>query len=263
MLLVALLLAAANPDWNRPVDPFRIAGNLYYVGANEITSYLFVTPQGHILLDGGYEETAPLILANIANIAKIGYEPKDVKILINSQSHVDHAGGFAALKQATGAKLWVMKGDAEEIERGGLGDPHFADTMPFPKVKVDRVLKDGDKVTLGKTTLTAVLTAGHTPGCTTWTTTIEGKHVVFVCSVAAPGYKITPELVNEFRATFKKLAALPCDIFLGSHGGFFDLDRKRMTGEFVNPLDYQRFLERSQRTFEEQVKTSQTAAPAK
>src|SRR5215468_1825633 len=135
----AILLAAAVAEWNQPVEPFRVAGNLYYVGANEITSFLVTTPAGHIVLDGGFEETAPQILANIA---KLGFKKEDVKVLLNSQAHNDHAGGFAALKKATGAKLEVMAGDAEQIERGGVGDFAFGDKFPFPKVHVDRVLHD-------------------------------------------------------------------------------------------------------------------------
>jgi metallo-beta-lactamase class B len=254
MPLSAILLAAAVAEWNRPVEPFKIAGNLYYVGANEITSFLIATPEGHIVLDGGFEETAPQILGNIR---KLGFKPEDVRVLINSQAHYDHAAGFAALKKATGARLEVMAGDAEQIERGGIGDFAFGDKFPFPPTKVDRILHDGDTVSLGGATLKAVLTAGHTPGCTTWTMTAGGKRVVFVCSVTAPGYTLTPPLVEQYRKSFQILKALPCDIFLGSHGGFFDLDHKRKTGNFVDPDGYRQYLARSQAAFEKQV----TSAP--
>lgn len=245
-----LLLAAAVAASNQPVEPLRIAGNLYYVGANEVTSFLITTPEGHIVLDGGFEETAPQILANIE---KLGFKPKDVKILLSSHAHYDHAGGLAALEKATGAKLEIMAGDVPAFERGGVGDSQFGDKFPFPRAHVDRVLHDGDTVALGGTTLTAVLTPGHTPGCTTWTTTIAGKHVVFLCSTSAPGYTLTPALVEQYRQTFRILAALPCDIFLASHGSFFDLDRKRKTHDFVDPEGYRAFVEGSRAAFEKQV----------
>ena len=251
----ALLLAvAATAGTNQPVEPFNIAGNLYYVGANEVTSFLITTPKGHIVLDAGYDETVPQILDNIR---KLGFKPEEVKVLLNSQAHFDHAGGFDKLKKATGAKLEVMAGDAGQIERGGIGDSQFGDRFPFTPVHVDRVLHDGDTVQLGGTTLQAVLTPGHTPGCTTWTMTAGGKHVVFLCSVSAPGYTLTPALIEQYRKSFQILAALPCDIFLGSHGSFFDLDRKRKTHDFVDPEGYRRFLEASRADFEKKV----TSAP--
>ena len=220
------------------VVAFRIAGNLYSVGEGETTSYLFATPQGHILLD------APDAEVVLANVRKLGFEPKDIKFLLNSQAHFDHAGGFARLKEVTGAKLEVMDGDAQQIERGGLGDFAFGDRFPYKPAKVDKVLHDGDVVELGGTRLTAIKTPGHTRGCTTWTATIDGKRAVFLCSVTAPGYELTPPLVAEFRASFKRLAALPCDLFLGSHTTFFQGN------------DYRDFVEKSRQAFEEQVRSA-------
>ena len=251
MLFALFLFAAAVAEWNQPVEPVRIAGNLYSVGANEITSFLIATPQGHILLDGGFEETAPQILANVR---KLGFDPKDVKVLLNSQAHYDHAGGFAALKKATGAKLEVMDGDAQQIERGGLKDFAFGDRYPFPPARVDRVLHDGDTVSLGGTTMTAVLTPGHTRGCTTWTMTAGGKRVVFVCSTTAPGYDLRGPIVEEFRATFRRLPALPCDIFLASHASFFNPAHRN------DSETYRRFIARTKAAFEEQLRTSPSGA---
>jgi metallo-beta-lactamase class B len=160
--ILAALLAQADPtsrSRNQPVEPFKLIGNIHYVGANEITSFLVTTPQGHILLDGGFVETVPQILANIR---KLGFRPEDVKVLINSHAHLDHAGGFAELKSVTGASLAVMQGDAEQVARGGRGDFAFGDTLAFPAVQPDRVLHDGDLVALGGTTLKAVRTpAAH------------------------------------------------------------------------------------------------------
>lgn len=253
--------------WNRPVEPFRIAGNLYYVGANEITSYLIATPAGHIVLDGGYEETAPQIEANIR---KLGFKVEDVQVLLNSQAHFDHAAGFAQLQRDTGAKLEVMQGDAEVIEGGGRGDFFFGDKYRFPAAKVERVLHDGDTVSLGGTTIRAVLTAGHTRGCTTWTLDVNdgGRllHAVFVCSQSVlPGSNLVnnPKYRNQaqdYRDGFRKLRALPCDIFLGAHGSFFDLEPKRArlkTGAkdnpFIDPQGYRGYVDRTEKIFETEL----------
>ena len=257
-MVLAALLAQSDPQsrsWNQPVAPFRIAGNIYYVGATEITSFLIATPNGHIVVDGGFVETAPQILANIRTL---GFRPEDVKVLLNSHAHLDHAGGLAALKKATGASLQIMEGDDVQIENGGRGDFAFGDRLTFPPVKVDKVLHDGDVVALGGTKLVARRTAGHTKGCTTWTTNAEGHPVVFVCSTTAPGYQLRgnaayPNIVEDFRETFRTLATLPCDIFLAAHGSFFHLAQKMKTKDFVDPQGYREFIERSRREFERQL----------
>src|SRR5437764_4594529 len=146
LLALAAILAPADPAANQPVEPFRIAGNLYYVGTNEIASYLLTSPAGHVLIDTAFVESAPQILANIG---KLGFRPADVKILLNTQAHFDHAGGFAELKRVSGASLQVMEGDAEQIAAGGLHDFAFGDKYPFPAVKPDKVLHDGAVIALG------------------------------------------------------------------------------------------------------------------
>src|SRR4029079_11530552 len=150
---------------NKPPAPFRIAGNLYSVGSSGISSYLITTPAGHVVIDAGYESTVPIIAANIRTL---GFKVEEVRILLNTQEHYDHAAGFAALKKDTGAQLMVSGPDAALIERGGVRDFSYGDKYPFPPAKVDRRLKDGDTVTLGKLTLHAHVTPGHTKGCTTW-----------------------------------------------------------------------------------------------
>src|SRR4030095_15706394 len=157
-------------SWNQPVKPFRIAGNLYYVGASDLSSLLIITPQGHILLDSGLVETEPQIQQNVA---KLGFRLEDVKVLINTHAHYDHAGGLALLKRLTGATLMASEADAALLAAGGKGDPNFGDTLAYEPVKVDRILRDGDKVELGGVTLTAHLTPGHTKGNTTWTMTVN------------------------------------------------------------------------------------------
>jgi len=155
---------AADRRANTPVEPFQIIGNIYYVGAAEVTSFLITTPKGHILLDGGFVETAAQIKENIK---KLGFKLEDVKFLLNSQSHFDHAGGLAELKKSTNAKMLASEADKISLENGGKDDFHFGDTLPYEPVKVDKIIKDDDRIKLGGVSLKAVLTPGHTRGCTT------------------------------------------------------------------------------------------------
>lgn len=212
-------MAQADPtsrSWNQPVEPFRIAGNLYYVGASDIAAYLVATPEGHILLDGGFVETVPLIRESVK---KLGFKIEDVKILLNTHAHYDHAGGLAELKKITGAKLHASKADAPALARGGRNDPLLGDKFPFPPVEVDRLLQDGDTVTLGGSTLTARLTPGHTAGCTTWTMKAGGLDAVVVCSTSTlpmtrlgenPTY---PGIARITPAPFKPCARSPATSF--------------------------------------------------
>jgi metallo-beta-lactamase class B len=286
VLGIAALLAPpwlesqADPDSrsrNQPVAPFRILGNLHYVGASDVTSFLLATDRGLILIDGGYVETAPQIRDNIA---RLGFKPSDVKIILGSHAHLDHAGGMAQLKAWTGARLFASAGDAPLLEAGGRGDPFFGDKLLFPPVKVDHLLRDGEAVTLGNTTLVAHVTAGHTPGCTTWTTRVaEGGRlydVVFVCSTSIlSGYRLVdhptyPGIADDYARTFATLAALPCDVFLGSHASFYDgADKARRLREgarpnpFVDPQGYRAYVTRSAADYREQLDRERTQAADK
>lgn len=255
-------------SWNQPVKPFRIIGNVYYVGASDITSFLIATPEGHILLDSGFAETVPQIRRNIISL---GFRLEDVKFLINSHAHIDHAGGLAELKELTKARLLASAADAALLANGGKGDFGLVgERFSFKPVKADRILRDGDKVKLGGTVLTARLTPGHTKGCTTWTTRVSdhGKNynVVFVGSTSAPGYRLVgnaeyPNIVADYEQTFRRLKKLPADVFLGSHGRFFGLQEKiKLLGQnpnqnpFVDPRGYKDFLEQAEKDFQAQLK---------
>ena len=260
-------------NWNKPIQPVRIAGNLYYVGANEITSYLITTPEGHFLLDGGFVETAPLIQRNIE---QLGFKLSDVKILLNSHAHFDHAGGLAELKKVTGAKFVASEGDAELLRHGGHGDFRFGDRLAFPPIVPDRVIHDGETVELGDQVMTAHLTPGHTKGDTTWSARIrDGSKtydVVFVGSQSSLDYKFIgeesyPGILSDFEKSFATLNRLPCDIFLASHGNFFDLMEKHervLRGEsnvFVDPDGYRNYLRESEKDFRDKLaKQKQDAA---
>lgn len=246
-------------SWNQPVEPFRIAENLYYVGASDIASYLITTPAGHILIDGGFVETAPQIEANVV---KLGFKLDDVEILLNSHAHFDHAGGLAELKAKTGAKLFASAADATLLESGGKGDFRFGDEGQFPPVAVDRRFADGEKVTLGGAELTAHLTPGHTRGCTTWTFKASALDVVVVCSASILDYRFVgkesyPGIAADYERTFATLKALPVQIFLAPHGGFFDLAGKReraakgmgLRNPWVDPAGYEAWVERMEAAF--------------
>jgi metallo-beta-lactamase class B len=261
----AQLIAQANEtdrSWNQPVEPFRIADNIYYVGANEITSYLITTPKGHILLDSGFKETVPQITANIA---KLGFKIADVKYLINSQAHYDHAAGLAELKRLTGAKLLASVEDAKLLGRGGKDDPNFHDRFLFEPVAADKTFSDGWKLKLGGTTMIANITAGHTKGCTTWTTAANesGKtlNVIFVCSTTAPGYQLVnnpkyPDIATDFEQTFARMKKFKVDIFLSAHASQYKLDEKlallqsgAKSNPFIDPKGYIEYLEATEKSF--------------
>lgn len=285
MLVAMLLLSAVNSfaqqndeeqrAWNRPVKPFRVAGNIYYVGVAGVTSFLITTPEGHILLDSGFAETVPRIEESMR---QLGFKLKDVKVLINSHAHFDHAGGLARLKELTGAKLMIMEGDAEMIAQGGKGDFAWGDKFAFEPAKVDRVLHDRETVELGGVTMTARLTPGHTKGNTTWLTKVreDGREldVVFVGSMSVPGYKLLemplyPNIVADYASSFAMLKSLKCDILLAPHGSFFDLDNKRLRQEkgakpnpFIAPQDYKIFLTRMEKAYREQLAKERRAKAA-
>lgn len=248
--------------WLEPVEPFRIAGNLYYVGTVELGIYAIRTPQGAILIDTGLYQGVPGLLENLR---KLGIAPADVKVLLASHAHADHVGGTATMKRLTGATLAVSVEDAKLLARGGREDFAFGDRFPFPAVKADRLLRDGDKVELGGTTLVARITPGHTQGCTTWTMAVEegGRRydVLFGCSYSTPGYKLVgnpryPRIVEDFRATFAALKSLKCDIQLASHAGFMDLAERRARQKagdalaFVDPVRCKAFVAASEAAFE-------------
>ncbi|NNM77422.1 subclass B3 metallo-beta-lactamase [Sphingomonas sp. ID1715] len=264
-MLAALLLAAApvalseeERAWNAPVAPFRIADNLYYVGTADLAAYLVVDPAGMILLDGGLPQSAPLILDSIR---QLGFDPKHVRYLINSQAHRDHAGGLAELKRATGAKLLASAPDAALLERGGTGDFAFGDRLTYPPVKADGLLRDKAVLSLGRIRMTARLTPGHTRGCTSWTLPVRAdghvRQALFICGASAPGYRLTdnrayPWIMEDFRRSFETWRSLPCDLFLGAHASYYGMAEKRAQMEpgkpnpFFDPQGCRAFLSRSE-----------------
>jgi metallo-beta-lactamase class B len=279
MLRIALLTLTValgfvqQDDSLQPFPPFKIAGNLYYVGSHGLASYLITTPQGHILINSDLEASVPLLRASVE---KLGFQFTDVKVLLISHAHFDHDAGSAAVKRMTGAKYMVMDGDVPVVESGGKLD-FFYGTSPsglYPPAKVDRVLHDGDSVTLGGSTLIAHLTPGHTKGCTTWTmkTTEDGKsyNVVILGSIGVnPGYVLVnnkdyPQIADDYVRGFKTLRSLPCDVFLASHGRFYDMQAKYAKlqkgggpNPFIDPAGYKAHLDLQEKNFRAKLEEQQ------
>ena len=258
------LRAQAPPEWTDPFPPFRIAGNLYYIGSRGLASYFITTPQGHILINSGLENNVPLIRASVE---RLGFNFADLRVLLISHAHWDHDAGSAAIKRLTGATYMVVDGDVSVVESGGQTDFQYGSdaTMRYPPTRVDRVLHDGDEVTLGGTSLVAHLTPGHTKGCTTWTMKVQESGKTYdVVIIGSPnvneGYNLVnnaayPQIATDYERTFRVLKSLPVDLFLGAHGSYFDLDTKysRMTergvSSFIDPVGYRNYIREREEAF--------------
>jgi metallo-beta-lactamase class B len=262
------LHAQANADWTRPFPPFHIAGNLYYVGSEDLASYLITTPQGLILVNSSLESSVPLIRKSIEDL---GFRFSDIKILLISHAHYDHCAGSAEIIKQTGAKYDVMAGDVSVVESGGRTDFQYgADASKrYPPAHVDRVLHDGSTVRLGGVILTAHLTPGHTRGTTTWTMdeTEHGRvlHVVIVGSPNVnPGYKLVgnqayPQIASDYKRGFAVLKGLPCDVFLGAHGAYFGMTEKYTRWKngdrdaFIDPAGYKAYISDREQAFQAEL----------
>ena len=269
--LGAAAFASAAPSgaqdaatWNKPVAPFRIGEGLYYVGALDLTSYLIVTRAGLIVIDGGDAVVGRQV---VQNIRTLGFDPAQVKIILNTHQHFDHAAGIPEIRKAApDAKLYVSGPDAPVVAAGGKGDPYLkGKTYEYEPTPVDHVLKDGETVSLGGWTLTAHVTGGHTAGCTTWTfpVTVAGKvrqALVHCSSSVLPGYRLGrtetyPGITAAYQKSFATWKTLPCEVFLASHGAFFDLTAKRakldagQADAFVDPAGCRSFYAKQEATF--------------
>ena len=212
----------AHGAWSAPIEPFRIVGNLYYIGAQNISSFLFATPEGLIVVDTGSPEMIPVVRRNIE---KLGFHVGDVKILLSGHAHWDHVGGHAAMKRASGAQVMALGDDATAIERGTDMSPSASEG--WEPVHVDRILHDGDTVELGGTKLEAVWAPGHTPGCTVWTAEVVEadrpyRVAMFACMEPSGDVKLVdnprfPDLVEQTRSTFRKLRRLHPEFALLVH----------------------------------------------
>lgn len=277
MILLAIVMTsfgrAASADEAFPGH--RIVGNVYYVGSKALATYLITTPDGHILINSGFEETVPLIRGSVESL---GFKMRDVKIILESHAHSDHVAGHALLKELTGAKVFVMRGDEGVIGSGGVGQYLYTDSR-WPPCEVDRVLKDREEVKLGGTTLVARLTPGHTRGCTTWawrvTEGTKNYNVVVIGSPNVnPGFRLVenkdyPEMAADFAKTFEVLKSLPCDVFLGAHGEYYGMLAKyerlkdAEKNPFVDPDGYRAYVELKEKAFRKTLSEQQSAKSEK
>ena len=264
--------AQKNPEWTTPIAPFQIADGLYYVGSKDLASYLVVTPQGDILINSSLTSSPALIRRSVE---QLGFKFSDIRILLISHAHSDHDAGSADIIRTTGAKYMVMDGDVPVVESGGKEDFNYSKDL-YPAAKVDRVLHDGDEVRLGSAVLVAHKTAGHTRGCTTWTMKVrQGAKTLNAVIVGSwnvnPGFRLVdkpgqpasyPGIADDYRHTFALLKQLPCDIFLGAHGMYFDMLGKLaraapgQAGEsvWIDPQGYQTTLAEREQAFETELR---------
>ncbi len=264
----ALTFAASSgipPSWSQPAEPFEIFDGVYWVGTEGLAAYLFTTAEGHILLDVGLPQNAALVEASIE---KLGLRVKDVHYLLNSHAHFDHAGGLARLQTDSGAEVIASEGDRYALEHGVYPGWEGRHELDFPPVHVDRVIGDGDTVSLGGVTLTAHLTPGHTAGCTSWSFTAHdrgGDHRALVfCSASVALNRLAPDpqypgIVDDYRTTFRRMKALEVDAWLAPHPEQFGLAEKLArrrdgaTNPFVNPEEKDRRMKAFEVDFERAV----------
>lgn len=280
-LVLAVLAALAVPAaaraqdaqeriaWNRPFAPFSIIGNVYYVGTEGLSAFLITGPRGHVLIDGGLPESAPIIAANIK---ALGFNLRDVRYLLINHTHFDHAGGLAELKRLTGAQLVATPGQRADLENGNtIGRPTLA---AFPPVKVDRYVRNGDRLVLGPIILTAIHSPGHTRGGVSWAIKIAGKRVLFATSLTVAGQNLIddpayPQAAADFRATFSRLKRERADIFVNFHPDFFNMAQRRAAQRggkadaFVDPTELRRQVDAAENAFQQELTRQRAARPAR
>ena len=254
-------------SWNRDFPPYHVIGNIYYVGSNDVAQFLITTPDGHILLDSGFEASVPRLRDNVQSL---GFKFEDVKILLTSHAHIDHVQGHALVRKLTGARVVASDGDAPFVAAGGKGEPVFDGVYSWTPCPVDQRVSDGEVITLGNTVLVAHVTPGHTMGATTWTMKVDGGNgrlldvVFFPSANINPGVHLVgntryPTIAADFARSFATWRSLPCDVFLGVHGDFFGMAKKAerlaRAGDnpFIDPVGYRKFVEASEARYRSQL----------
>ena len=260
LVLVGQRLNATKVGGQAPAEPFRIAGNFYYVGASDVSAFLITGPAGHIVLDAGYPTTATMIMASIA---KLGFDIKDVKVLLNSEPHPDHGGGLAVLQQASGAEVWASEASADVIASGGddrvmflpLRALFWLKLTGYPAARVAHRFKDGETIRVGPIALTAHITGGHTRGCTSWSFHVrDGDRVLNVVSACDLGRLATsqyPEQEADLERSFRVLRGLPVDIWVTCHARWWGRYRKFVASAaakdavepFIDPEGYHAYID--------------------
>lgn len=247
------------PAWLTAIAPLRISDNVWQIGTASLTVLLIKTPDGAVLIDGGMPQQSGLTLDNIKHL---GISPSDVRYILHSHAHTDHAGPLAAMREATGAILVSNAESAALLQRGGAADLHFGDTITFPPVHADRLVQDGESIELGGMTFTVHFTPGHTPGSMswTWTDTRDGKplRMAYVDSLSTPGYKLAenpryPRLVEAFRNSFATVRALPCDLLLTPHAEGSGWDYSNTAAAHPKPMNCADYADDAERKLDQNL----------
>jgi metallo-beta-lactamase class B len=268
LALTSPIFGQSDPDWSRAFPPFRIIGNIYWVGSYDLSTYLITTPQGNILINTGVGDTAKQIKASVE---QLGFKLADTKILTATHGHFDHVAGMAELKRMTGARLIVSEPDKELLESGGKADYRFGDTpgARFEPVKVDGTFKDSDTIALGGTVLTAHLHPGHTKGATSFTLNVpeSGRtYRVVIANMGSinPGVTVSgmakyPGITDDYARTFKAQKDMQIDVWLASHASQFKLHEKYKPGDaynpdrFVDPQGFRAAVDHLEKTYRDQL----------
>ena len=259
MATVGLALCAQDrASWTRPYPAHQIAGNLYYVGTEDLACFLITGDQGHILINTGLEDSTPLIRKSITDL---GFRLEDVKILLTMQAHFDHVAAMAEVQKLTGAKVFATEGDAPAMADGGKSDPAFGEGARFPAIRVDRRLKHGDTIRLGATELKVVSTPGHSRGSVSYTTTVDDGGTKRSVAIANMGTVVMPlvgnpkypDIAEDYRKTFDRQRELSPDIWVAGHASQYGMDEKRRKGTFVDPAGYKKAVADHERRFGQQL----------
>ncbi len=248
-----------DESWRQPVAPVRIADHTWQIGTAAITSLLVKTDAGAVLIDGGLMQASDMLLAHMR---ELGVEPGDLKLILHTHAHGDHVGPLAAIKRATGARLLTNAESAVLLTHGGTDDIHYGDGILYPPVQPDRILQDGETVTLGSITFTVHFTPGHTPGSMswTWTDTQDGKptRIAYIDSLSAPGYQLIgnpryPHIVDDFRRSFAIVRALPCDTLITPHADLSGWDFANTARPHPSPISCRTLVDNAERKFDAQL----------
>jgi len=267
--------ASREMKWEVPTAPTKVVGPIYFVGTTGLSSWLITTPQGHILLNTGMPSSGPMIADSIR---QLGFSPEEIRIIIFSHAHVDHVGAVAFMKKLSGASVLAMEQEAELLQSGGALDFQYGQEpdFRFEPVKANRLLHDGDRLTIGDLVLTARLTPGHTKGTTTWTTRVmdggKSYNVVFPDGTSVnPGYRLTgkpsyPDIEGDYWKTFGVLESIKPDIWLAPHTQRFGFEAKRARAVtqgpdgWVDPEGYRKYVAEARQEFEAQLAAERAAA---
>lgn len=283
-LFTGLLFASASPvvaaydvlpqleayrvreSWRQPVAPFKIADRTWYVGTAGLSALLVMGDTGAVLVDGGMPQAADMLLRHMRDI---GVTDGQLKWIVHSHAHADHAGPLAAVRRATGARVATNAESAALLARGGSDDLHFGDAIAYPPVQADRLLLEGEVIDLGNVQLRVHFTPGHTPGSLswTWTDTRDGKpvRIAYVDSVTAPGYDLIdhgryPRIVEDYRATFAKVRALPCDVLITPHADASGWAPGTATPP-TQPMSCRTYADKAEKVLDAQLTDQRKAAP--